>query len=230
VLAPLIDLLAPPACVACRRGGDLAPRDPLCRDCRIALPWLGTELCRRCGLPGRCGRRCPARSQAFAAAWAPVAYGGPAAALVVALKERGALGVARLMAAQMAALAPPGCWEGEAAALVPVPSDPLRRRRRGVDHAARLAAELAPRCGLDVAPALGRRASRTGRQAGAGRAARLARGRLPVGVRTGVAVPRVAVLVDDVHTTGATLDACARALMASGAREVRAVTYARTLT
>jgi predicted amidophosphoribosyltransferase len=40
----------------------------------------------------------------------------------------------------------------------------------------------------------------------------------------------VAVLVDDVHTTGATLDACARVLMASGAREVRAVTYARTLT
>jgi predicted amidophosphoribosyltransferase len=42
-------------------------------------------------------------------------------------------------------------------------------------------------------------------------------------------VPDVAILVDDVHTTGATLDACARALRGAGAREVRAITYARTL-
>jgi predicted amidophosphoribosyltransferase len=42
-------------------------------------------------------------------------------------------------------------------------------------------------------------------------------------------VPDIAVLVDDVHTTGATLHACATALRAAGAREVRAITYARTL-
>ena len=43
------------------------------------------------------------------------------------------------------------------------------------------------------------------------------------------APPRAALLVDDVHTTGATLDACARALKAGGAETVAAVTYARTL-
>jgi predicted amidophosphoribosyltransferase len=42
-------------------------------------------------------------------------------------------------------------------------------------------------------------------------------------------VPDVATLFDDVHTTGATLDACARALSAGGTGQVRAVTYSRTL-
>jgi predicted amidophosphoribosyltransferase len=228
VLGPLLDLLVPPVCAACRRGGRLTARDALCAACRLAMPWLGPDLCRGCGLPAPCGRRCPAGGLAFSAAWAPVAYAGPAAALVAALKERGALGVARPMAAQMAALAPPGLWDGEGAVLVPVPADPWRRRRRGVDHAARLAAELSPRCGLPVVRALTRRASRTGRQAAVGRAERLRAGRLPVAVR-GPTPPSVVVLVDDVHTTGATLSACAAALRAAGAHEVRAVTYARTL-
>ncbi len=116
---------------------------------------------------------------------------------------------------------------------MPVPADPLRRRRRGVDHAARLAAELAPRCGLPVAPVLARPMARGGRQAGRSRAQRLAADSLEVVLRTGragpAAVPAVAIVVDDVHTTGATLHACALALRVSGATDVRAVTYARAL-
>jgi predicted amidophosphoribosyltransferase len=167
-------------------------------------------------------------------AWAPVAYAGTVPALVKALKERGAIGLARLMAAQIAATAPPGLWNGVApVALVPVPADPLRRRRRGLDHTARLASELAPRCGLPVAPVLRRRTTTAGRQAGRSRAQRLRPDRSTVGLRTGragaAAVPAVAILVDDVHTTGATLHACALALRDAGASEVRAVTYARTL-
>src|SRR5436190_2162404 len=63
--------------------------------------------------------------------------------------------------------------------------------------------------------------------AGAGRRERRAPGRLVIHVRG--SPPPLAMLVDDVHTTGATLDASARALTAAGTRVVAAITYARTL-
>jgi predicted amidophosphoribosyltransferase len=239
VLDAVLSVVVPAVCVACRRAGDVPRSDPLCRSCRRALPWLGPERCVRCGLPAPCARRCPALAQAFDRAWAPVAYAGAVPALVSGLKDRGAVGHARLMAAQIAATAPAGLWAGApwgdaTAVLVPVPADPLRRRRRGIDHVARLAAELAPRCGLLVAPVLVRHMPRTWgaaiRQRGLSRAQRLEDGRLPVSTRTPSArVPEVVILVDDVHTTGATLHACALALREAGVEHVRAVTYARTL-
>jgi predicted amidophosphoribosyltransferase len=132
--------------------------------------------------------------------------------------------VADAMAAAIAAGAPRDMLAG--ATLVPVPAGRGRRRRRGFDHAELLARALARRTGLPLARVLRRRGA-PARQVGAGRRARLAPGRHRV-LSRGPA-PGVALLVDDVHTTGATLAACARALRAAGAGEVRALCYARTL-
>lgn len=202
------ELAVPTTCLACRGPAGRAG-EALCPTCRRGLPWLREP-------PRAATRGAPALT------WAPVAHEGPARALVHALKFRGALAVAGVMAAQIAANAPPGLLDG--ATLVPVPPPAARRRARGFDHAARLAAALGGRTGRPVAGCL-RRTGPGPRQVGAPRAQRMAAGRVAV-VADG-AVPPVVALVDDVETTGATLVACAGALRAAGAGRVVAVTYAR---
>jgi ComF family protein len=223
VVTELLAVVVPPACVACR--APLARADlRLCSGCTRALPWLPARVCHRCGLPLH-RRSCPAAGAAFARCWAPLAYDGVARELVGALKFRGALPVAALMAAHIAANLPADIRD-HAVALVPVPPQAARHRRRGFDPAAELAAGLAARLGIGVSACL-RRRDRQAPQVGATRAQRRRGGRLAIELRA--PPPRRALLIDDVHTTGATLDACARALRAGGCEEVVAVTYARTL-
>jgi predicted amidophosphoribosyltransferase len=198
----VLELLIPRACLVCR-----APGAELCRACRAGLPWLADTRVDR--------------TAALDAVWAPLSYDGTARALVHALKLRGLTAAAALMAAQIVAGAPPALLE--ARVLVPVPGNPRKRRARGFDPAERIARSLARRTGLPLAAVL--RSARAPAQVGAGRAQRLRRG----GIDVAGASPQRVLLVDDVRTTGATLDACARALRRAGTVSVAAVTYARTL-
>ncbi len=223
LLRAALDLLVPPVCLVCR-----TPGGELCGGCRRALPWLHGPCCARCGLPSPCGRRCPAAGHAYTAAWAPLAHEGPARALVAGLKFRRATAAADVLGAAMAAAVPDGLLAG--ATLVPVPAHPGRRRSRGYDHALLLADRLAHRTGTPVSrDALRRAGARDDHQLGADRGERLSARRLDV--RPGPGRPRTAkvVLVDDVHTTGTTLQVCARTLLAQGVDEVVAVTAVRAL-
>lgn len=218
----LLAFLVPPVCAGCH-GSLRGAAELICAGCRRALPWLQGPCCPRCALPLARGHSCPAARQAFGAAYAPVAHEGVARELVAALKFSGARPLADVMAAHLAAGMPPAM---RGATLVAVPAHPARARERGYDQAALLTTALARRTGAPVARPL-RRGGPVLRQLGASRGERLADGRIAV-TATG-AVPRHVLLVDDVHTTGATLDACARALLAAGAREVAAATWARAL-
>jgi ComF family protein len=143
---------------------------------------------------------------------------------VGALKSRGALVLASFIANEIAARAPAALIAGT---LVPVPAHARRRRAAGFNQAFEIAAALARQAGLPVRNPLRRVPAPT--QVGLERRARLENARGSVRARTGSAVPARALLVDDVYTTGATLDACAEALRQAGAEEVVAVTFARAL-
>jgi len=197
---------------------------------------LAPQLCAACGrlcrpeavLCTRCGRRLAAAD--------PLSGGGPAGldrvwssaphedvarGLVAALKFRRLLPVAGLMAERIHWLAPAHMLSG---VVVPVPTAPSRRRGRGFDSAAEIAAALAERLDAPFEPCLVRHGST--RQVGRRRADRV--GHPPqIGARG--KVPPSVLLVDDVLTTGATLTACARVLRDSGARRVVAVTFTRRL-
>lgn len=207
-LAHALSLLAPPLCWSC--GAPAPEHDPLCRDCRRSLRWLGSRPFVLDGL----------------ITWAPIAYEGPARALVRALKFRGAVGVADAMAAQIAANAQPALLRD--ATLVPMPLHRARARRRGFNQAERIASALAARRDLELADCLVREGSRA-TQVGRDRAERITGIEGAIAVRRGAALPRTPiVLVDDVTTTGATLAACARVLRGRGASVHAAIAYART--
>jgi ComF family protein len=227
MLAEVVALVVPPRCAACGAAGRRAA-DVLCGGCRRGLPWLPAPCCLRCGLPLNAGarHRCPARDAAFDAAWAAVAYGGAARQAMHALKFAAARPLAPVMAAQIAVNAPAALLHRPGATLVAVPPHPLRHRARGFDPAQLIARALARRTGLPLRPAL-RRGLKASHQLGASRAARRDPAQLHFSARRDA--PKTVVLVDDVHTTGATLHACATALRDAGSEHIVAITWARTL-
>lgn len=218
-LRAFLDLVYPPRCAACGALG----QEPFCPVCAEAVDPTPPG-CRRCGRPGPdavCGA-CLAQPPAFDTVRSGGLLGGPLADAVHALKYRGRPALAR----------PLGEWLARrvelpaAAAVVPVPLAPRRRRERGHDQAALLAEALARAAGRERLRRALRRVRETPPQVGRDRAARGRNVQGAFAASTAVA-GRDVVLVDDVVTTGATADACARALKAAGARSVTVVSLAR---
>jgi predicted amidophosphoribosyltransferase len=192
----------------------------------VSLTRLGPPVCERCGSPGpwpvrRCAE-CAGRRLAFVSARAAILYDAQARAFVRAWKERGRRGLARDAAVVVAEVISPVA----AAALVPVPGDPERAWQRGDVPARALAREIAAIWGYPVLDVLARtRTLRRQRGLSLDERRRNVRG----SVLARADVPHEVCVVDDVYTSGATVDACARACRSAGARVVRVVTFARAV-
>jgi ComF family protein len=220
----LLDLLYPPRCAACRELLESSAEEPFCPVCREAVDPVPPG-CARCGLPGPdpvCGA-CLADPPAFATCRGGGLFGGPLADAIHGLKYGDRPALARPLGAWLAARAG---WPAGAAA-VAVPLGRRRRLARGYDQAQLLARAAARARGAPFLPAALRRARETAPQVGKTRPERLRNVRGAFGADPALVRGRDLVLLDDVVTTGATADACARALLTAGARSVHVLALAR---
>jgi ComF family protein len=209
-MVALLDLLMPPACAACGRSGAL-----LCSRCLNGLQ-----------VPSRPADRFLASDagvvvgDALSLAMAAFAYEGPMRRALAALKYGGASRLAPILArAATPALGNLLAITGPAV-LVPVPLHRERQRARGYNQAELIARRL----GTPMARAL-ERVRPTTKQHRLNRAARLAN--LRAAFRASGAVPLTAILVDDIITTTATLEACASVLRQAGCSAVYGFALAR---
>lgn len=157
---------------------------------------------------------------------AAFAHRGPARRGLASLKYAGASRIAALLAMEaLPAFARLRVLAGDPV-LVPVPVHAERRRTRGYNQAELLARELAQGARLPVADVLVRRLPTT-KQHGLNRAERLRNLRGAFGLRDGVDAPATVVLIDDIVTTMATLEACASVLRDAGSRVIYGFAIAR---
>ena len=228
-----LDLLFPPAprCFFCQRP--LAGQAQVCLACLATISHPAGPLCRRCGRPLEPGGtrcvHCLGKDWAFTQARSVGPYSGELRLAVQGLKFRQQQASARLLARLMFQSIESGWWQ-EINGIVPVPLHLERLRQRGYNQAQLLAYELSLLSNRPLqlllerhqpTPAqtgLSQRQRRFNMQ-GAFRAANVKEQQLK---------GNCLLLVDDVLTTGSTLDACARALLQAGCQEVRAVTVAIT--
>lgn len=215
----LLEALLPQQCVVCRRFG-AALHD----SCVDTLPAAAPPRCTVCWAPtrrGRC-RDCAGNLRGFDALRAPFQFRGAARRALLEAKFRGVTALLEPLAVAAAALVPE-TWEVDA--IVPVPLHPARRRRRGFNQASLIGHAIGRALSVPVLEGALRRTRQTEAQSGltaSERRPNVARAFEAVG-----AAPSRALLVDDVVTTGATLEAAARALRAAGAQRVFAVAIAR---
>jgi len=219
LFAPL-RAIVPSTCAACGLPGGAC-----CAACRGDLRPLLDPMCQRCGHPLSVDApRCAQCRGRVTGARAAVSYDGPAPVLVAALKDRGRPALAVELATMMAELTPA---PAVAAVMVPIPLTPARLTRRGFNQSDLIAQELGRRWGRCVDRDL---LSRTGQHAPQRGASATRRGEQVRGVFRATAhdsPPQLVCLIDDVHTTGATLAAAAQALWVGGTRTITARCFAR---
>ena len=218
----ILDFLFPPRCVSCGRWGWL-----FCPHCAQEVVPAGDHVCQRCGrnvvgaidLCPVCQDSAPVALQFTRAA---ALYGGPLRAAIHALKYENLPDLGALLARYLIAVTNTEEWSAVLRmtdAVVPIPLHPARYAERGYNQSALLAAAFAKQKGLAIKPTWLTRQRQTQSQTKLSREER--RSNVANAFRADPQVrDRCVLLVDDVYTTGATMEACAQALVDAGAKAV----------
>jgi ComF family protein len=231
------DICFPPVCLVCKTGlgGGVADRQhvSLCADCLARVVFLREPLCRWCGktFPGAAGNNhlcgyCLQHGWHFTAARSVIQYQGVLAGVIQAFKygeNRTALSTFAILKESLPHLQ----VLEEPDLILPVPLHPERLRQRGFNQALVLAKTFFPGQRAKINTTVLARTRRTAAQTGLSGAARRKNIK---GAFTAVeekVAGRKIILIDDVFTTGTTVDECARVLCKAGAQQVHVLTLAR---
>jgi ComF family protein len=229
-----VDVALPQLCASCREP---VGSDGLCPACWSRISFIAPPYCERLGIPfpydpgpGVLSMEAIADPPAYRRARVAVRFDDVARALVHALKYGDRLDLAPMMGRWMATAG--RSLTAEADALIPVPLHWRRYWARRFNQSALLAEAIGKASGVPVVLGALKRVKATPQQVGLSQSARAlnVQGAFRVSPAGKAAVAgRRLILVDDVITTGATLDACARALLRAGAADVSALAFARVV-
>lgn len=220
-----LDWLYPPIC-----GGCSQPGERWCLACRGAVRLLQPPLCPHCGQMLNAEPvclACPPGGYRFRALRAWAEYNGPLRNAIHRLKYKGDMGLGEILARPMVELLCRLGWEVDL--VCPVPLGVARQQQRGYNQATLLALPLALACGLPYRPQALRKIRQTRTQVGLSRSERRENVAGAFQADAQRVQDRTVLVVDDVATSGATLDACAAALLSAGARAVYGLTLARAM-
>lgn len=232
-----LDYALPPRCPGC--GCMVGSDRQFCPDCWPKLDFLSEQACARCGMPfevdegagAECGA-CLDNPPAFDSARAVLAYGALARRVAMRLKYGRRLGMAQMMADHMVRCFPSGAGDGADWLIVPVPLHRWRLWHRGFNQAAVIADHLSRLSGVrvDKQSLVRSRSTKPLRNMKSAQRRKAVRGAFAVERgREDAFRGRHILLIDDIHTTGATADACTAALRRAGASSVHLLCWARVL-
>ncbi|HEU5047737.1 MAG TPA: ComF family protein [Rickettsiales bacterium] len=234
-MGAVVDTLFPARCPACRET--VGQHGSLCSACWQNIHFITDPMCCKCGVPFEyhigeqafCGP-CMTRKPAYTQARAVFRYNEASRGQVLAMKYHDKTQLAPVFGAWLARIAQD--YATKTHAIIPVPLHYTRLISRRYNQAALLAHAISTHTGLPVLPDTLLRARKTPPQSGLSRRQREDNMRGAFHIKKGknsILKGKSVLLVDDVMTTGATLEACSRTLHDAGVRDVYVLTIARTV-
>jgi len=231
------DVIFPPQCLACAERVDLSPSQLFCVSCWMKVKFIEGSLCTVCGLPFLnsaakshvCGS-CLEKKPFFALARGVVSFETVIMEVVHKFKYGRDLSLGEALGSLFAEFSFSDMTFSDYKMIIPVPLHKQKLRERGFNQALLLAKKIGKKYSLPVNFSLLKRHKFTLTQTGLNRREREEniKGAFSVVDRKAV-VGESLILIDDVFTTGATVNECARTLLKAGARKVAVLTLARVV-